>query len=182
MYGVPRIRDEEMGTWALGLFKPCDNVFAYSVNNGDYSVTGRLTKLLWYVDDGRGLLHVGVAGKQASGVGDRMRFRTRSAVRSGISVTWPIPADTGIIEGDDLQKVDGELAAVYGPWTLQAEYLVCGFQTTTPNVGAVTYHGGYVQVLCFLTGENDHYSKKAGVFERVTPNENAFCVRDSEGG
>jgi len=48
-------------------------------------------------------------------------------------------------------------------------------------VGTVTYHGGYVQVMRFLTGEHDHYSKKTGAFERVKPNENFFFVRDSSG-
>jgi phosphate-selective porin OprO/OprP len=33
--------------------------------------------------------------------------------------------------------------------------------------------------LYFLTGEHDHYSKKNGFFERVTPTSNAFWVRDT---
>ena len=31
------------------------------------------------------------------------------------------------------------------------------------------YHGGYVEALCFLTGEHQEYDKRAGVFGRVAP-------------
>jgi phosphate-selective porin OprO/OprP len=44
------------------------------------------------------------------------------------------------------------------------------------------YHGGYAQVLYFLTGESFHYNKKSAVFERTTPYENFFLVRDGQGG
>jgi phosphate-selective porin OprO/OprP len=35
--------------------------------------------------------------------------------------------------------------------------------------GTVFYHGGYVEVLYFLTGEYQEYVKREGVFGRVVP-------------
>jgi phosphate-selective porin OprO/OprP len=180
--------DDEMGVWALGIFKPTDNVFAYNANDGDYAVTGRLTRLLWWCDDGTGLLHVGMSGRQFTTVGDRIRYRTRDAIRGGIAANWPVPADTGTLLGDDGQFLNGEVAAVYGPWTFQAEYLMSYLEEAQlatappgPNVGTVNYHGGYVQLLYFLTGDHDNYNRRTGAFDRVTPREPFFLV-STDGG
>ena len=180
--------DEEYGTWALGVFKPVDNVFATNAHDEDYAVTGRMTRLLWYCDDGRGLLHVGSSFRQFSTVNDRIRYRARDAVRSGIASVWPIPGDTGTLLGTDGQFLNTELVAVNGPWTFQSEYLVSYMddaQLATappgPNVGTVNYHGGYAQLMYFITGEHDHYNRKTGVFERVTPRENFFLVDTPDG-
>jgi phosphate-selective porin OprO/OprP len=180
--------DDEWGTWAIGLFKPTDNVFAVNATDGDYAVTGRVTRLLWYEHEGAELLHVGLSARQATTVNDRTRFRARDAVRAGLASFWPIPADTGTLAGDDMQWINTELAAVYGPWTLQGEYLVSFLQEAQipgppagPVVDQVDYHGGYIQLLYFLTGEHDHYRRAGGFFERVTPRENFFRVSTADG-
>jgi phosphate-selective porin OprO/OprP len=181
-------RDDEMGMWQIGLFKPTNNVFGSNAHDGDYAVTGRITRLLWYCDDGSSLLHIGLSGRQFTTVDDRIRYRTRDAVRAGISSTWPVPADSGTLLGDDGQFINGELAAVNGPWTLQAEYLLsylddAQLATTPPgpNAGTLMYHGGYVQLLCFLTGEHDNYNRHTGAFDRLIPRENFFLVRTDDG-
>jgi phosphate-selective porin OprO and OprP len=172
----------ERGMWQIGLYKPTDNVFAYSRETGDYAVTGRITYLPWYEDDGRELLHLGFSSRLSSTVNDRTRFRTRDAVRSAVPAVWPVPADTGVVFGDDMQWLNAELAMVRGPWTFQSEYLVSFLQDARrtqfgPDVGTLFYHGGYVQLFYFLTGESDHYNPKTAVFERVTPRE-SFPVVD----
>lgn len=184
-YGV----DQEGGTWNLGAFKPTDNVFAASAHDGDYAVVARGTKLLWYCDEGASLLHLGVSGMQQSTVAGRTVFRTRDAIRTGLAPSWPVPASTGQIGGDDMQWLNGEVAAVNGPWTFQAEYLGSYMTDAAPIVGNVIqpaqgdvlYHGGYAQVFYFLTGEHETYDKLLGVFTRVTPNENFFVGRDECG-
>jgi len=183
--GISAMRNygaNDQGLIHYGLFKPTNNVFGYSTGDGDYSIVGRVTRLLWYDDDGRQLLHLGVSGKQASAVRqaasrDRVQtFRTRDAVRSGLSQDWSVPAGISLY-GDDYQQVNVEIAAVSGPWTLQGEYLVSGLQDASvnlaaPSPGTAVYHGGYLQLLYFLTGESDHYNKRTGVFERVSPHRN----------
>ncbi len=178
----------ESGTWALGLFKPVSNGFAYSANDSEYAVTGRVTKLLWFADDASDLLHLGGSFRQFTTVDNQIRFRTREAVRTGLSTVWPIPADTGTLLGDDGTFFNGELVRVFGSWTFQAEYLVSFLtdaQTAGPPAGPladeVMYHGGYVQLLHFLTGEHDNYDRKTGCFGRVIPLQN-YRSRDGECG
>jgi phosphate-selective porin OprO and OprP len=164
----------QRGLWHLGLYKPTDNVFAFNTNSEDYAVTGRVTYLPWYEDDGRELLHLGFAVRASSTVNDRTRFRTRDAIRSGVSATWPVPADTGTILADHQQFLNSELVSVHGPWTFQGEYLVAFVPNARtmaagPDLGTLTYHGGYVQALYFLTGESDSYNLRTAAFDRVIP-------------
>lgn len=168
---------DERGTFAIGLFKPTNNGYAAATSNGDYAVTSRLTWLPYYEDDGRELLHLGISGRLASAYDHTMRFRTRNAVRTGIPSNWPIPADTGTFFADNNDAVNFELVAVNGSWTFQSEYLaafVTDAHTSTIDAGTVFYQGAYAQVLYYLTGEHDHYSRKSAVFERVVPKEDAF--------
>lgn len=184
--------EDDLGYWHLGVWKPGNQGFGFNTGNGDYSVCGRLTRLLWYECEGASLLHVGASARQATAVrqnsnafpGRTQTFRTRDAIRSGLASNWPTPAAITMF-GDDMQWLNGELVAVHGPWTFQAEYLISGLQDaranfTDPLGHTVTYHGGYVQLLCFLTGEHDNYNKKTAVFDRVKPLENFFLV-DADG-
>ncbi len=174
---------DENGVWNLGLFKPTNNIFSSASGDGDYAVSGRFTNLLYYSDEGAKLLHVGISGRQASSIGQAgiegksVTYRTRDAVRSGLSAGWPVPAGISLF-GDDNQTANAELVGVYGPITFQSEYLVNGLQDARlalADAGRnVTYHGGYAQVLLFLTGEHDNYEKKNGAFGRVRPHNNFF--------
>jgi phosphate-selective porin OprO/OprP len=176
---------DDFGVWNIGVFKPTDNIFAASAFDGDYAVVGRLTCLPWYACNGAELLHLGGSVSQHTTVEDRIVFRTRDAIRAGLSSEWPVPASTGIIAGDDMQWINGELVGVNGPWTLQSEYLVSYLHDAAPiianvvqpSVGTTMYHGGYVQVLYFITGERDNYNKKTGAFDRVIPHSD-FYFRD----
>jgi phosphate-selective porin OprO and OprP len=147
-------------------------------------VTGRLAGLPVYEHDGRQLVHVGFSARAATTYDGQMRFRTRDALRAGASVQWPLPADISVL-GDRMQWINAEFAAVQGPWTFQAEWLTSftsNAQRLTaageigPRVESLVYHGGYVQLLCFLTGENDSYNFARMAFDRVTPFENFFWV------
>lgn len=169
--------DEHM-TWAIGVFKPTRNVFAASTNTGDWATTGRLTFLPYYEDEGKQFIHLGASGRFASTFDHVIQFRTRGPERSGISAQWPLPADTGNFFGDRMTWANVELAAVNGPWTLQAEYLTSWVQDNVMTGAGVPtdnvmFHGGYIQLMRFLTGEHDHYSRKSAVFERVVPLDNA---------
>ena len=181
---------EEYGTWNVGLYKPANSVFGYNATDGDYAVVGRLTALPRYVDNGRSLLHVGASFRQATTYDDRIRYRTRDAIRAGISSTWPVPADSGQVLGTEMQWLNFELVAVQGPWTFQSEYLMDFHHNARatdaaglgvgPVVNTLFYQGGYVQLMYFLTGESDNYNRKTGAFDRVIPFENYFLVRDAD--
>lgn len=181
---------EDRASWNIGLYKPTNNVFGSSVSDGDYAITGRVTWLPVYENEGRQLVHLGFSARQATTYDDRIRFRTRDAVRGGLSVQWPVPADITVL-GSTMQWLNGELAMVQGPWTVQAEWLVSLTSNarrldatgmgTGPVVDGLMYHGGYIQVLYFLTGESDYYSLERAAFDRVTPLENFFWVPGDEG-
>ncbi|HET6426214.1 MAG TPA: porin [Planctomycetaceae bacterium] len=168
--------DENM-TWNVGIFKPTNNAFAFSTTTGDYAATGRITFLPWYEDEGRELVHLGFSARQASGYNDTYRLRTRAPIRSGISAVWPLIGDTGTFASDNHQQFNWELVGVRGPFTFQAEYLLNFTDSTVAangtDIGNAMFHGGYAQVLYYLTGEHDEYSRKTAVFERVVPRRNA---------
>jgi phosphate-selective porin OprO/OprP len=176
---------EDRASWNIGIYKPSNNVFAFSTNDSDYTVTGRVTCLPIYENEGRQLVHLGLSARQATTYDDRVRFRTRDAIRAGVSTQWPLPADITVF-GDTMQWLNFELAAVQGPWTLQAEWLLCNTQDAQrfdgignplgPLSRNLLYQGGYVQLLYFLTGESDNYSLEKMAFDRVKPFENFFWV------
>ncbi len=176
----------DTGTVHYGLYKPLNNT-----GEGDFSFVARVTKLLLYSSDDSEVLHIGVSGKQATAVGQAgipgrvQTFRTREATRSGLSQDWSVPAGINLF-GDDLQQVNAELAGIFGRWTLQSEYLVSSLQDARSNLNDpmgnnAVYHGGYVQVLRFLTDDHDHYDKERAAFDRVTPRRN-FAVSKSPCG
>ena len=123
-----------------------------------------------------------VQSQSTTTVEDRINFRTRDAIRTGLSAEWPVPANTGRIAGDTAHFINGELVGVHGPWTFQSEYLVSFLDDAAPvignvaqpSVGTVTYHGGYAQLLYFLTGEHDNYNKQTAAFDRVIPHRNFY--------
>ena len=187
---------DEVGTYNVGIFKPTNNIFAYNTGDGDYAVTGRLTRLLFWEDDGARLVHLGFSARQATAAATNVgsssttplrsqTFRTRDAIRTGLASHWPTPANITLF-GDDSQTANFEFVVVHHSLTLQSEYLVNGFQDARRNafdpLGTnAFYHGGYVQVLYFLTGEHDHYGKKVGFFERVQPAENFIFMKNDSG-
>lgn len=190
------IGEDGLASYSFGLFKPVNNVFGYNTGDGDYSVTGRLTRVLWWEDEGRRMVHIGGSLRQATAVSTAVgagstnpyrsqTFRTRDAIRTGLSANWPTPANI-FLYGDDEQTANVELAAVYGSWTFQAEYLVNALQDArltgdAPLGTTAVYHGGYVQLLYYLTGDQDQYSKTRAAFDRVRPRESFFFLKDGNG-
>lgn len=181
---------EERGTWWLGGFANNNNPFGYGIGD-DWAVTGRVTWLPYYDEPscGRYLWHWGVAGSVRNPTDDIARLRTRGDIHSGPpGVLNPIYADTGTLQASQQELIQAETAAVLGSWTIQGEYLctwlenaVQPFAPVPVNHGSPLFHGGYVQVLYFLTGEHRAYDRHLGAFGRVVPHTNAFFV-DSSGG
>lgn len=173
------LTSDKTSTFHYGIFKPTNNPFGYSTGDGDYSVVARWTQLLIYTEDDSQVLHFGIAGKQATAVsqagfpGRVAVFRTRDAVRSGLSADWPVPAAISLY-GDDMQQANAELAGIFGRMTFQSEYLISSLQDARTGLDkplgeTAVYHGGYVQLLYFLTDDHDHYDLDRASFDRVTP-------------
>jgi len=173
-----QVSENERMTLAFGGFREIDEKPPYVADDdGGYAFTARATYLPWYDEatQGRGLLHLGL-GYSFRDVDNPMRqLRARPEVNVG-----PYLLDTGVFgRVEDYQLLSPEMAFVYGPFSVQSEYLAAFYN----RAGAEdpTFHGMYVQTSYFLTGEHRPYNRQKGVFERVKPFENFFRVRTSDG-
>ncbi len=160
--------DQRM-TWSLGIFAPTDDGGEFFSKHADFNVSGRVTGLPLYADEGRRLIHLGVAG--AYQARDDFGFRLRRRPEVHLAERY---VDTGVDGfGDPLLASNGnallglEAAAVFGPVHLTAEWK----QTWIDLVGSGTdtAYGGYVTFGVFLTGEHRPYEKSNGTWTRVDP-------------
>ncbi len=178
--------EDDRATWGIGLFKNNSNGFAWGVGDGEYAVTGRATYLLQYENDGEELVHIGAAYSHRDTDNDALRIRARGSVRGGPPTLWNVYANTGTMLADTQDLIAGEFVVVRGPWTLQSEYMVSivdKVKTGGIDRGTAFFQGGYAEILYFLTGEHQIYSKKSGVFDRTKPLNNfGFTDCDNCGG
>ncbi len=148
---------------------------------GDYQAefAGRLAQTVYYEDDGRNYLHLATAGTVASTDGNASsefstaRFRSRPEART--SGRW---LDTGVIAGAQDYQLTG-LEAVFnqGPLQIAGEWMNTwvhreGFQD-------VSFHGGYVYIAYFLTGEHVPWDRETAQLERVKPFRNFYWSKDA---
>jgi len=127
-----------------------------------WNLVSRVTSTPFKSD--KGLIHVGLAARQnwASDTDGSVRFRERPEVR----VDGSRLIDTGTISDVDEQRSYGlELAAVYGPFSVQAEYIQTELERDQAD--DVDFDGWYAYASYFLTGESRTY--KDGVFDRTKP-------------
>ena len=153
--------DQRM-TWAAGVFRQTDHYRAGSTDRGSaHALTGRVTALPVYKDQGKKLVHLGGAYSLRRPK-HRIRFRQRPEAHFTYRVT-----DTGRIDADHVHLFGTEAALVNGPFWMQAEYIAT---VVDPAVGAnFSFNGTYVQAGYFLTGEHRPYDRRKGVFSRVRP-------------
>lgn len=153
-------------TWAAGVFRDTD-LFGDNVGDGDYNLTARVTGLPWYTDGGRRLVHVGAAYRWSNPNGDTARFRARPE-----SHLAPNLIDTGNFTATRTQHLGGEVAAVYGPLSIQGEAIyTLGHQ---PVAAKAKFFGFYTQASYFLTGEHRAYKSEEAAFTRLVPRRTAF--------
>jgi phosphate-selective porin OprO/OprP len=165
--------ESERVTWQYGVYRPAINVFGIALNKG--AVGGRVTALPMFEEDGRRLVHVGFGTFDGELVQNQLRVRARPILRNGPGYAVPILVDTGDIPGSRQYTLAPEFAVVNGPWTFQAEWtgqFLTRATTSGLPQGTVLFHGGYAEILYFLTGEHQPYDKQDGAFGRVIPRSN----------
>jgi phosphate-selective porin OprO/OprP len=197
------------------MFHRIDNFSQFngaSFGDGRYAYSGRVSGLPIYQDDGRCLLHLAIDYQWRKGSNpadfnngttlsslpspaittntDLVRFRARPTIRDAVGLQGDSArvVDTGNIIADDVQSVNGELLAYWGPFWIQSETCLAhvdnAFFPASKSAtarGDLNYYGTYVQVGYFLTGENRGYDKRMGKYDRVRPIENFFLVRGEDG-
>ena len=182
----------EWGTWALGAFRPGTDDFGDDIGDaGEWAATGRLTATPWYDEpsEGRYMLHIGGAAshRDADAVSPvlgngAVRFSNTPEIRMREDGQGSVPAfvDTGVIPANDFQLYGAEVAWVYGPLSVQAEYIT---SNVDPAAGGsdLEFTGGYLYASYFLTGEHRNYNRKIGSFDRQRVYEPFFCVCTDHG-
>lgn len=157
--------DDRM-TWAAGFFRETDAFGdGDTVGGRDYNATVRLTGLPWYEEDGKKLLHVGVAYTHKNYEADEVRFRQRP--EAGLA---PRFVDTGTFPAEYSDIIGAELAWVHGPFSLQGEFTQAFVESRVASDPA--FWGAYLQASYFLTGEHRPYDKESGAFKGIKPKKN----------
>ena len=188
------VSDDQGWNWRYGVFnqRNIQDEGNYTNNHLQLQLASRLARTYWYdeASGGRGYGHWAIAGSWAfpdgSTPGDNGgpgpdanegRFRTRPEART--ATRW---LDTGRIAGaDDYQLLAFEKVFNYGAFQFVGEYQTV-FMDRDPGFGDnLTFHGGYVYLSYFLTGEHMSWNRKSGTLGRIIPHENFFCVRDGDG-
>lgn len=137
-------------------------------------VTARLT--LAPFSEGREILHFGVAGSHRipDSATDTFRFSSRAENRLSSSQA----VDTGAIASvDNVDLLGLEAAGVYGPFSMQGEYMIAEVNRGA-GLANQTFDTYYVEASYFLTGESRNYVAKQGKFDRVKPK---WAFNPSEG-
>lgn len=151
-------------TWAVGVFRETDDFFDGELSDGLH-LTGRVTSLPWYEDDGRKLLHVGFAWSHQDPGGDDIGFDARPE-----SHLAPKLADSGDIAADAVDLVGLEAALVYGSFSLQGEYIHAF--VNRKDGGELQFNSFYVQGSYVFTGEHRSYETDVAEFGRIRPQRN----------
>lgn len=177
--------EQQSATWAYGVFRTGSDGAGEDVGDeGEKSFTTRVTWLPYYDEpsEGRCLFHVGGSFSYRDADEGSVQFRQRPEVRMRAAGEGDVPrfVDTGIIAADAYELYGAEVAWVNGPLSIQSEYMLTNVhQTGGPDVA---FHGAYVFLSYFLTGESRPYKRTLGAFNRVSPQENFFRVRTADGG
>ena len=162
---------EEKVTWAGGIFL---NTGSYSdvgdasdeiSNANGFDLSGRITGLPVYRNEGRELVHLGLSYLHRFRNDDdgdpTTEFRTRPESR----LTDDRLVDTSLISDQGQNLVSLEAAWMNGPLSIQGEY----FYDRVDSESTLNFSGWYLQGSWFLTGESKKYQTSAGVFAGVSP-------------
>ncbi len=179
--------EKERLTLALGVFKETDDWPSSNDSDEDqgYIVTSRVTGLPYYEEDGRRLVHVGLSYSHRNPDGAALRYGLRPESRLALfryADTDNLPPSFRLRDAraETVDLFGGELAAVYGPFSVQGEYIRSDVDTTFG--GSLSVDGYYAQASYFLTGEHRPYRNTSGLFDRVTPKNNVRWKTGEERG
>lgn len=153
--------DDRIGA-ALGIFREADD---FGMGEGDgYNFTGRLHGRPWLNEEGDKFVHLGAAVSHKN-VDGSLRYRQRP--ENHMTDRY---VDTLSFAADEALLVGAEAALVYGPASLQGEYMLSDVDAT--GMSDVQFDGFYLQASYFLTGEHRAYKAGNGIFDKISPNNN----------
>jgi phosphate-selective porin OprO/OprP len=131
----------------------------YSHTGNDFGVTSRIAGVP-YLDGEDRVIHLGFAHTYQSYEDDTARYRQRPEVHKS-----PRFIDTGEFAASDGHAIGVEAAAVFGPFSVQGEYMRNFVDSDAGN--DPEFSGYYVFASYFLTGEHRNYKLGEAKFDRV---------------
>lgn len=152
-------------SWSMGVFRNTNDL-GVGQRDGEFNFTGRFTGMPLHREKGRKLVHVGLSYSYRRPSEPSFRYRQRPEAHLA-----PRFVDTGTLIRQSGDLVGPEFALVYGPASIQAEYIRAGLNTNEPNANS-NFHGYYAQTSYFLTGEKRNYRASGGQFRGIKPNKN----------
>ena len=162
--------------WAVGVFKDTnDSGFGFN-DKSLWNVTTRLAGTLIYADAGERVVHLGFSySHQFRGDDFMLRYSQRPEVHLANRF-----ADTGsVIPTNDIDIINAEFATVFGPFSVQAEYMHSFVDGR--NRENLDFWGTYILASYFLTAEHRNYQHGKASFGRTELNEN-FNPAEGEWG
>ncbi|MBN2492812.1 MAG: hypothetical protein JXQ29_18330 [Planctomycetes bacterium] len=169
---------EKIVTWAAGVFRDSDDWGDddYSEQDGsDWAFTARATVCPVQDDEGKIVVHLGLAASHRNPNDDEVRISSRPEIRSKYSAVdtrlryGPGPGDFWDVTAEAVNLVGAEAAVVLGPFSAQAEYILAVIDEHQVHSTNPRYYGWYVQASGFVTGESRRYNGEKGAFDRVRP-------------
>lgn len=129
-----------------------------------YAMTGRF--VLHPLNRERRVIHLGISGSERDMEGSEYRINEPLEVNSASSII-----ESREVNADKITQFSLEGALVYGPASLQAEWMEQEITETPEDTNislSTTYSGNYILASYFLTGEARDYKK--GSFSSTSPN------------
>ena len=150
-------------SWAVGSFYDADD-FGNSFNDfSDINLSARVTGAPLFANDGKQAVHLGLSySHQFRDADEETELRYR--VRPSAHITDARLANTGNILADDADIFGLEAAAVFGPFSAQAEYITSMVHSDAAD--DPVFSGYYIYGSYFLTGESRDYKPGSGSFSR----------------
>lgn len=139
-----------------------------------FNTAARLTGLPWYEDEGK-LLHLGAAYAYRNPP-DGNNFRYYSSPDIHLAPNF---VDTGDFPGRYTNLVGLESALIYGPLSLQGEFMQSFVNLKGSGTGY--FKGLYGTASYFLTGEHKKYDKYWACISSLTPKNNFYPTKFFDG-
>jgi phosphate-selective porin OprO/OprP len=159
-------------TYGFGVFRNGDDTTGNSGGDGTWALTGRLTGLPWYEDENK-LLHIGASARYTD-VSGTIRYASRPESRLARTVADTNNRSTEVppitIDAKFAVTAGPELAFVYGPLSVQSEYLFN--HNDAASVDDPDFHAYYVYATWWITGESRKFKPELAEFDRVKPKRN----------
>lgn len=155
------LRGEQI-TYGVGLFtSSSDGGFGIFEDGEDgLAFTSRVTWTPWYDCNCEcNRFHIGASYSHRFDIAD-VRYRQRPEIHLQDRLV-----DTGTFDADGVDIYGAEMALVYGPFSVQGEYVQVNVDS--PAEDDPSFSGWYVYASYFITGECRNYKK--GKFDRTKP-------------